>query len=183
MVANIEEVLQRGEALSGKSAASACGWFTPPRSSRPFVSINPFNTPRFCLLQLSTPRPATCPACQRSTGATPSTWTPAPPTLNWQLEVSFSSCSLSTFASGGSKGAEEEEGGGGGVEGGGVHEEIEQQIFDLLRKKKRKSLLSVRLLQTNHRPLCPCWSSDVLSKYQMMPFYIVLSSIVLHSSL
>lgn len=66
----------------------------------------------FCV-QHSTPRPATCPRSQRSTGATPSISTPGPPMPSWQPVVSFSSCSLSMCASGGSeREGREEEGGG-----------------------------------------------------------------------
>lgn len=62
-----------------------------------------FSPSVFSSSQHSTPRPATCPACRKSTEATPSIWIPVPPMPSWQLEVSFSSCSLSTYASGGSK--------------------------------------------------------------------------------
>lgn len=76
----------------------ACAY--PAPSQPPFTFFSPS---AFSSSQHSTPRPATCPACRKSTEATPSIWIPAPPMPSWQLEVSFSSCSLSTYASGGSK--------------------------------------------------------------------------------
>lgn len=147
MVANIEEVLQRGEALSGKShVISDLSWgqteairistltatSTEPSSISHFrfwfyaymcLSFFPFPSPLshfdlnslssgFSSLQRSTPRPATCPACLRSIGAMPSIWIPAPPMPSWQPAVFFSSCSLSTCASGGSEREREEKEGG-----------------------------------------------------------------------
>lgn len=53
------------------------------------------------------------------------------------------------------------------VDGGGVLEDIEQQKldevfpFELLREKRKKKSALNKTLQTNNRPLCPCWSSDM----------------------
>lgn len=130
MVANIEEVLQRGEALSGEfkllqipqalfrslihhvdlTQNNKRPWFVGfciqfcliiSPFSHFFQLLLPFL--RFSSLQHSTPRPATCPACQRSTGVMPSIWIHAPPMPSWQLVVSFSLCSSSMYASGGSE--------------------------------------------------------------------------------
>lgn len=198
MVANIEEVLQRGEALSGKSMISLlsslcvaplifcnipqiqwlcrilCASFTFLSSLLSTFVLNSCSlSSDFSSLQRLTPRPATCPACQRSTGATPSIWIPAPPMLNWQPVGSFSSCSLSMYASGGSKGGRRKR----RYPSGKWAEQSMQTLrkVHLHLRLKKGSLLLIRLCRhaTAHFVLACQWMCDLNIDDVIMPSFII----------
>lgn len=94
MVANIEEVLQRGEALSSEFKSKCFCHIVFCIKSR-FAPFCP---------QLSTQKPAISLPCPRSIAATPNTSTPAPRTRRWLPSPWSSSPSSSMCVSGGSDG-------------------------------------------------------------------------------
>lgn len=120
MVANIEEVLQRGEALSGKYSqpwltVRTAVWYILFVLNQQFVVVSLTALYRYSSQYLHlfpqpwTQKPSICPPCPKSTAATPSTSTPAPPMLRWPLCPCSSSHSSSTCDSGGSDGHSDED--------------------------------------------------------------------------